>query len=151
LGKSDINNILKIHLLPHRKRNVSITKTSRSIPFTTVNSVHMEHMHTVCGDKAAFIMLNQTPNVGTTALCSWLYQNFTGSRRPVHVILNNQLTLYALARKFLLLLLCWPELDHCRFSGRSLDGCQRFCRFCEKKTLMCGSLLVLCSRLAIRS
>jgi len=87
----------------------------------------------VCGDNAAFLTLNQTPNIGTTALCSWLYQNFTGSRRPVHIILNNQLTLYALACKFPLLLLCWPELDHCRFSGRSLDGCQRVCRFCEKK------------------
>jgi len=150
LGKSDLNNILKILLLPHRKDNVSITKTSCSIPFMTVNSVFTDHIHTVCGDNVAFLMLTQTPNIGTTALCSWLYQNFTGSRCPVHIILNNQLTLYALACKFLLLLLCWPELDHCRFSGWSLDGCQQVCRFCEKKKL-CGILLVLCLCLAIHS
>lgn len=50
LGKSDLN-ILKIHLLPHRKDNVSITKTSRSIPVTTVNSVYTDHINTERGEN----------------------------------------------------------------------------------------------------
>ena len=61
------------------------------------------------------------------------YQNFTGSRGPVHIILDNKLTLNALICKFLLLLPRWPELNHSRFGRRSLDGCQRVCRFCVQR------------------
>jgi hypothetical protein len=90
--------------------------------------------------------LSQTPNVGTAVLCSWLYQNFAGSRRPVHVILHNQLPLYALPCQVLLLLRCWPELDHCRFSGRSLDGCHLVWYFCEKNAYcVCKPSCALCT------
>jgi len=51
MGKSELNNILKIHLLLHRKDNVSITKTSPSITFTTVNSVYKNHINSVCGEN----------------------------------------------------------------------------------------------------
>jgi hypothetical protein len=51
LSKSDLNNNLKIHLLPHRKDNVSITKISRSITFMTVNSVYTDHINTACDEN----------------------------------------------------------------------------------------------------
>jgi len=51
LDKPDLNNNLNIHLLPHRKDNVSFTKTSRSITFTKVNSVYTDHIYTECGEN----------------------------------------------------------------------------------------------------
>jgi hypothetical protein len=51
LGKSHLHNNLKIHLLRHRKDKVSITKTSRSVTFMTVNSVYMDHINTMCGEN----------------------------------------------------------------------------------------------------
>ena len=74
MGKYDLNNVLNIHLLPHRKDNVSITKTSRSILFRTVNSVHTDHIKSMFvwreRGNALFLMLNQTPNLGTTVFCT---------------------------------------------------------------------------------